>query len=295
MEIYATTTEQLKEEIGELRQQIIELEKEKTERRKAEETLRENQRQLFLATQIAQLGFWDLNLANGDLYWSDETYRHYGYKPQEFVPSYEKFRSIVHPDDMGFVQERVDAALNNDAEYNIDFRFIKLDGSIGYIHTQGMVISRDETDKALRFIGTQIDITGRKEEEEERKTFIRYLGVRVKELRCLYGITGAIQKLKTVETIFRDVVELIPPGWQYPEITRCRILFDGQEYVTEPFDETEWKQTSDIVINGKRRGSVEVYYLEERPELDEGPFQLEERNLIDGIASTLSNVQIKEE
>jgi two-component sensor histidine kinase len=85
-----------------------------------------------------------------------------------------------------------------------------------------------------------------------------------------------------------DIVALIPPGWHYPDITRGRILFNGQEYVLEPFEETEWRQTSDILINGKRRGSVEVYYIEEHPELDEGPFLSEERNLIDGIAHTLS-------
>jgi len=146
------------------------LQREITERKKTAKTLRENQKRLFLATKIAQLGLWDLNLVNGDLFWSDETYRHYGYKPQEFVPSYEKFASIVHPDDLGFVQERVDAAINNNAEYNIDFRFIRSDGSIGYLYTQGMVISRDETGKALRFIGTQIDITERKKAEEKLKT-----------------------------------------------------------------------------------------------------------------------------
>ena len=50
-------------------------------------------------------------MVTGDLYWSDETYRIYGFKPQEFIPTYEKFLSILHPDDINFIQEEVDAAL----------------------------------------------------------------------------------------------------------------------------------------------------------------------------------------
>ncbi|MBA7623180.1 Sensor histidine kinase RcsC [subsurface metagenome] len=94
-------------------------------------------------------------------------------------------------------------------------------------------------------------------------------------------------KRKTLEEVFRDVVALIPPAWQYPEITRARLRFDKAGYVSEPFKETEWKQSSDIIVGGERRGTVEVYYLESRPELDEGPFLKEERQLIDGIATTL--------
>jgi signal transduction histidine kinase len=134
----------------------------------------------------------------------------------------------------------------------------------------------------------QTEITERKQAEDEKETLMHNMGERVKELQCLYSIAKSIRPRETVKEIFMDIVALIPQGWHYPDITRGKIRFEGQDYVTEPFEETEWRQTSDILINGKRSGSVEVYYLEEHPELDEGPFLSEERNLIDGIAQTLS-------
>ena len=125
-----------------------------------------------------------------------------------------------------------------------------------------------------------------REQQLQRST--HDLKERVKNLDCLYGVASSIQKQESMNAIFRDVLVLIPAGWHYPEITRAKIRFDAEEYVLEPFEETQWKQSSDIIVGGKRRGSVEVYYLQERPMLDEGPFLKEERNLINGIATTLS-------
>ena len=115
------------------------------------------------------------------------------------------------------------------------------------------------------------------------------LGERVKELGCLYGLSRIVEKPNiSLDGIFQEMMNLIPSAWHYPEVTRARIYFDGAEYLSEPFEKTQWRQTSDIVVSGKQRGSVEVYYTEERPVLDEGPFLQEERNLIDGIARTVS-------
>ncbi|MHC4483485.1 MAG: ATP-binding protein, partial [Planctomycetota bacterium] len=124
--------------------------------------------------------------------------------------------------------------------------------------------------------------------ERELETANHNLEERIKDLDCLYGVASSIQKHKTMNAVFRDVLSLIPAGWHHPEITRAKLRYDGKEYVLEPFDETQWRLSSDIVVGGKKRGSVEVYYIEERPPLDEGPFLKEERNLINGIAHALS-------
>ncbi|MEI6293738.1 MAG: PAS domain S-box protein, partial [Methanomicrobiales archaeon] len=137
-----------------------------TERRWDNEALKEREELLKEAQRVGHLGSWDLNVVTGDLQWSDECYRIYGFRPQEFVPSYEKFRSIIYPEDLAFVQEQVDAALNNDNHYDIDFRFLRPDGEICWIHCEGEV-TRDADGKPLRFFGTQIDITERKRVEEE--------------------------------------------------------------------------------------------------------------------------------
>ncbi|MCP4639193.1 MAG: hypothetical protein GY851_02100 [bacterium] len=123
--------------------------------------------------------------------------------------------------------------------------------------------------------------------EAVRDELVHDMGERIKELQCMYGVADSVRRRASLEEVLQDATELIPPGWHYPEITRGKVVFDGREYVAEPFDETEWKQSSDIVVAGERRGVVEVYYLEKRPELDEGPFMIEERRLIDGLAHAL--------
>jgi two-component system NtrC family sensor kinase len=112
---------------------------------------------------------------------------------------------------------------------------------------------------------------------------------RVKELTCLYGIAHAVERYgNSLEEILESTVNLTPPAWQYPEITQGSILFDGQTYSTPGFKTGPYKQTADIVLNGKKRGSVEVVYTEKRYTLDEGPFLHEERNLINTIAKELA-------
>lgn len=114
------------------------------------------------------------------------------------------------------------------------------------------------------------------------------LNERVKELQCIFGVSESIRIRDSLDEIFQDVVELIPKAWKYPGITRGRVFYDGKEYTSEDFEKTEWTQSSNIIVNGYTRGSIDIYYLEECPELNEGPFIKEERNLIDSIARNIS-------
>jgi signal transduction histidine kinase len=108
---------------------------------------------------------------------------------------------------------------------------------------------------------------------------------RIKELTCLYGISKVVQEPGiTMEEIIQGIVELLPPGWHYPDITEARIELDGKEYRTKFYRDTPQRQDAPIHVKGAKRGSVQVLYTEERPEIDEGPFLKEERNLIDEVA-----------
>ena len=117
------------------------------------------------------------------------------------------------------------------------------------------------------------------------------LGERVKELNCLYGISRLVETPGiSLAEILQGSVELLPPAWHYPKITCARITLDNQEYKTGNFRETEWKLASEIKVEGKRAGIVEVCYLEEQPKSDQGPFLKEERALIDAIAERLGRI-----
>jgi hypothetical protein len=108
---------------------------------------------------------------------------------------------------------------------------------------------------------------------------------RVKELTCLYGIAKiAHQPDLGIEDRLREIAGLLPPGWQYPEITSACISIDGNAYGTPDFEPTPYSQSAPVLVHGNQRGSVIVAYMKEMPEFDEGPFLKEERSLIEEVA-----------
>ncbi len=114
---------------------------------------------------------------------------------------------------------------------------------------------------------------------------------KVQKIDCLYGISDLVEKPGTsLSEILQGIVHLIPPSWQYPEITCARISLEGREFKTGNFADSIWMQTGDIIVNGEHIGTLEVCYLEERPEKDEGPFSEEERLLINVIVRRLGKI-----
>jgi len=159
-------------------------------------------------------------------------------------------------------------------------------GDVAWVLADGFP-TYDDAGEIEQVVVNFVDFTQRKLAEEEGARLLHDTGERVKELACMYGIAELIHKSISLEQIFQGVAMLIPPGWHYPEITRGRIRFDAQEFVSQPFEETKWRQNANIIVCGEPRGTVDVFYLEDRPALAEGPFLKEERQLIDGIARTL--------
>lgn len=125
----------------------------------------------------------------------------------------------------------------------------------------------------------------------ERSRLEHSIGERIKELTCLYHISQLVEiHSSSLEDIIQGTVDILPASWQYPEITHGRITYEGREFGTDGFRESRWKQTAEIKSGPEIIGSVEVYYLEEMPEIDEGPFLKEERLLINAIAERISRV-----
>ncbi|MFZ5981747.1 MAG: GAF domain-containing sensor histidine kinase [Candidatus Zixiibacteriota bacterium] len=119
---------------------------------------------------------------------------------------------------------------------------------------------------------------------------------RVKELTGLYNISHlATQPGLTRSNILGEIVRLLPDAWQYPEITGAKIVFDGEEYKTDNYRDSDDRQKAPISIAGKERGKVEVVYLRKMPRLDEGPFLQAERNLINTVAGEIALIIMKKQ
>ena len=163
--------------------------------------------------------------------------------------------------------------------------------------------SRDELDAAnqqlrasqqqLRAANQQLDASNQqlRAKEQQMLSLNHNLNERVKELDCLYGISEIVESsADSLEDILRGVVEIIPPSWQYPEITCAKISLGDQEYKAKNFKETDWRQSCDIFVNGQRVGAVDICYLEEKPCIDEGPFLSEERKLLNSVGERLGHI-----
>jgi len=132
-------------------------------------------------------------------------------------------------------------------------------------------------------------------DDEALRGLTRDLAERVKELNCLYGISKLVDTSDSLEGILRGVVELLPSSWLYPEVTCARIRLRRKQFQTESFRETHWKQSETIMVKGRPAGRVEVCYLVEKPQRDEGPFLTEERHLIHAVAERLGKVIVREQ
>ncbi len=154
------------------------------------------------------------------------------------------------------------------------------------IKVQERTAELDKTNEELR-----AEITERKRTEDALRKLTYDLNERVKEINCLYSISYYIDKqYLLLEEKLKSIVNLIPSGWQYPEITCARIILEDKEYKTDNFRETPWKQSSDIIGHDKKMGTIEVFYLERKPEHYEGPFLEEERRLINSVAAELGEM-----
>jgi len=135
------------------------------------------------------------------------------------------------------------------------------------------------------------DVTEYKKTEEMLRKVSEDLGERVKELNCLYEIAELVGKPDiSLAEIFQGAVDLLPSSWRYPAITCARLTLDGELYATKNFQETAWKQEAAIMLQATPIGALEIYYLEERPASDEGPFLKEERKLLSAVAERLGRV-----
>jgi len=131
-----------------------------------EQVLRQSEARLTQAQRSARIGYWELDLINNKLYWSDEIYRIFEIDRATFGACYEAFLNTIHPDDRDKVNKAYTDSLANREPYDIVHRLRFADGRTKFVH------ERCETDfdaggKAIRSLGTVQDITEEKLAEEK--------------------------------------------------------------------------------------------------------------------------------
>ena len=114
---------------------------------------------------------------------------------------------------------------------------------------------------------------------------------RIKELNCLYGVSQLAERhFNNLDNLLEELVDFLPYSWQYPDITCVRIVYKENTFKSEGFKVTQWRQSARIYVYSEPVGEVAIFYLEERPPADEGPFLAEERALLDALADQIGTI-----
>ena len=135
-----------------------------TAAREAEAALATSEERLRVAMNAAQIGIWDWNLQTGELVWSERVKELHGLTDDAFDSTYAVFATTVHPDDLPVVEERVARSLAAGTDYEVEYRVRTAAGPPRWLAATGRVL-RDDTGRALRMIGTALDISERKTAE----------------------------------------------------------------------------------------------------------------------------------
>jgi len=261
-----------------LEERIRLLEEESVRCRQAEAALRESEERYRTVVENANEG---IHIAQ------DERLVYMNPKLAEITGiSFEEARSkpfsdFVHPDDRAMVMERYKRRLAGESvPDSYEYRALGKDRRVIWFYISVKKIEWNGRPATLNLL---TDITARKVAEEA-------LQKRIKELNCLYSIADFINKTERLEEIFQGTVALITCGCSYPAVACARITVGDQEFRTDNFRETAWRLSVDLVVQNETVGRVEIYYLQEIPERDEGPFLKEERSLLHAVAEHLGEV-----
>ncbi|MEI2583488.1 GAF domain-containing protein [Scytonema sp. PRP1] len=168
-----------------------------TERKRTEASLRESEQRLKLALHAAKLGSWELDLKTGELSSSNECKANFGLPPQADF-SYTALYEHIHPGDRAYVQESVQQALEQRKDYEAEYRTIWSDDSVHWVLARGTGIY-DADGSPTRMIGVMLDITDRKQAEEESNR-------QNKRSQLFTEITLKIRQSLQLETILQTAV-----------------------------------------------------------------------------------------
>lgn len=116
---------------------------------------------------------------------------------------------------------------------------------------------------------------------------------RVKELRCLHDLSRSLQAGGPLGGVLRELAAALPKAFRFPKATSAKVRFDADEYTSDPFVQTAWKLSSDIVANVHSHGCIEVFQMESRAAADHGPFLKEEQELLDELARMLESAIVR--
>jgi PAS domain S-box-containing protein len=155
----------------------------------------ESERKLEEAQRLSHVGYWERDPDTDLITWSDESYRIFGLKPQERIPTRAQLLELVHPEDRQvMVQAAADALQSGGQRYDVEYRVVRPNGEVRLVHSQGD-ITRDESGRPRRMFGSVQDITERKRAEQR--------------LMAQHTVTQVLAQAATLEEATAKILEAV--------------------------------------------------------------------------------------
>lgn len=210
----------------------------------------------------------------------------FGYRRKEIIG--EDIRAIYISDDDRL---RLDQQIKKSGSLDTtEVRLLKKDRTV-LACRYSCYANTDPSGNVAGYTGIIRDITDHKIDQEALRKKTRDLSAKIKELDFMFGISTMLErKAHTFDEIVQGVIDLVPRAVNYSEIACARINLDGRVHTSSKFQQTPWRMAVDIMSRCHLVGTLEIFYLEERPLSDEGPFSSEEKRLGEMVASRLGRL-----
>jgi PAS domain S-box-containing protein len=209
-----------------------------TERKHSESALQRSQALLAEGQRISHTGSGMWIVKTGEVIWSDEMFRLYGFEPGSVTPSYETFFQLVHPNDRQKTEDAFQKFAREGGEYDTEFRLIRPDGATRHMHSVGRAL-RDGTGEITEVVGTVIDITERREAEDEHRKLVAL----VENSQDFIGLASLEGDVLYVNDAGRKIVGLNGEGGTsiFDYVMEEDRAFVAEEILTQVAKEGEWE------------------------------------------------------
>ncbi len=280
-----------------------------TERKQMEQALKESEERLDMALEGANEGLWDLSLNEKTFYFDSRYYTMAGYAPNEFPGSFEEVLKRIHENDQERIQSSFLQFLSGDlAIYEVQFRFLRKDGTYMWILSKGKTVSRDAQGNPIRFVGTNADITDLKMAQEELRRLRNYLSNIIDSMPSILvavdgegRVTQWNRQAAQATGLSFEAVRSRPLAQVFPrlagEMARIRTAIRERRVISVPkvsrkMDrETRYEDVTifPLVANGVEGAVIRVDDVTQQVRLEEMMIQSEKMLSVGGLAAGMAH------